>query len=179
MYVIIITLVSYPSATMALNARQPAAAQCGIAPGEWTRVPRQGAVDSPFRVVAGMMVMRLGQTTLEAMLLERSLRSWIPMAAAWLEVLVVRECHHGRSHHPPPWLAERYPHNSTLASLHWHCFPRTDTRQQLGQNYARLGLLFRAMHDILPQRDYYLKVDADTLVSTCHTRAANASLPRL
>ena len=155
------------------------AALCGVTEGMHMRVPGRGSVLSPVRVVAGMMVMRLTQPTLEGQLVDRALQSWVPMAATWLELLVLRECGTSVQNGPPAWLAERHAFNSsTLRSVHWRCFPRSNTRQQLGQNYARLGVLLRSMHKTLPQRDYYLKIDVDTLVVPAHLAHFLRHMPR-
>ena len=128
------------------------AALCGVAKGVHTRVPARGRVWSPLSVVAGMMVMRLAKTSLEGQLVDRALRSWVPTAVTWLDVLVLRECGAlAKADAPPAWLAEQHAFNSSaLRGVHWRCFPRGDARQQLGQNYARLGVLLRAMRGTLP-----------------------------
>ena len=156
------------------------AALCGVAKGVHTRVPARGRVWSPLSVVAGMMVMRLARTSLEGQLVDRALRSWVPMAATWLDVLVLRECGAlAKADAPPAWLAEQHAFNSSaLRGVHWRCFPRDDARQQLGQNYARLGVLLRAMRETLPQRDYYLKIDADTLVVPANLAHFLQQMPR-
>ena len=155
------------------------AALCGVAEGVHTRVPARGSVPSPLRVVAGMMAMRLVKTSLEGQLVARALQTWVPMAVTWLDVLVLRECGSLAQDRPPAWLAERHAFNSSaLRSVHWRCFPRSNARQQLGQNYARLGMLLRSMHETLPQRDYYLKIDADTLVVPANLAHFLQQMPR-
>ena len=79
-------------ATRRFGMAKGPAALCGVAKGVHTRVPARGRVWSPLSVVAGMMVMRLARTSLEGQLVDRALRSWVPMAATWLDVLVLREC---------------------------------------------------------------------------------------
>lgn len=155
------------------------AALCGVVEGVHTRTPGRGSVRSPVRVAAGMMVMRLVKMSLEGQLVDKALQSWVPMSATWLDLLVLRECGTHAQDKPPAWLAERHAFNSsTLGSVHWRCFPRSNTRQQLGQNYARLGMLLRSMHETLPQRDYYLKIDADTLVVPANLAHFLQHMPR-
>ena len=152
---------------------------CGVAEGVHTRVPSRESVSSPLSVVAGMMAMRLVKPSLEGQLVDKALRSWVPLAATWLDVLVLRECGTLAHDKPPAWLAERHNFNgSALRGVHWRCFPRSNARQQLGQNYARLGMLLRSMHETLPQRDYYLKIDADTLVVPANLAHFLQHMPR-
>ena len=125
------------------------------------------------------MAMRLVKPSLEGQLVDKALRSWVPLAATWLDVLVLRECGTLAHDKPPAWLAERHNFNgSALRGVHWRCFPRSNARQQLGQNYARLGMLLRSMHETLPQRDYYLKIDADTLVVPANLAHFLQHMPR-
>ena len=96
----------------------------------------------------------------EPMLLGRAASTWWTGAERWLSLLVLHNCAATRldATKAPEWLQAR-----TTLHVHWRC-AESAWHISKAANFPKLAVLLRTLLQVLPGRDFYLKVDADTIV---------------
>ena len=155
-----------------VKSRAELAEVCTIGRAPLSRVHRV-VQSANVSVAVGIMAQYImDRRTPDSSLLDRAAATWLPNQGRWLSVLVVHHCpsaptgsndgdvarRHGNSS-VPQWLAR-----GVSSRITWRCFAVDVRRTAKRNNYRKLTHLLTLMLDELPARDFYLKIDLDTLV---------------
>ena len=101
-----------------------------------------------------------GRPGLERTLILRARDSWMPLAHG-LDLLFMTSCAAAGDARSPTWWRPIRP-GLPMPLVHWHCFQGQD---RLGVSlWRKTGALLAALHAMFPHKEYYLKLDSDTLV---------------